>query len=98
MEELNALKVMTADNMNVYITAPNKERIWMTLGLKSGKDKSFKAIIVRALYRLKSAGAAFQSHLVDCMRQLGYKSNKADPDLWMKVCIWVTNSGPKKYY
>ncbi|KAL7447690.1 hypothetical protein ACHAXS_000073, partial [Conticribra weissflogii] len=51
-----------------------------------GKDKGGKAIVVRALYGLKSAGAAFRSHLADCMRQLGYESNKADPDLWMKVC------------
>ncbi len=32
------------------------------------------------------------------MRQLGYKSNKADPDLWMKVCVRDTRGGPEKYY
>ncbi len=32
------------------------------------------------------------------MRQLGYESNKADPDLWMKVWTQDTKSGPKKYY
>ncbi len=32
------------------------------------------------------------------MRQLGYESNKADPDLWMKVCTQDTRSGPEKYY
>ncbi len=29
---------------------------------------------------------------------LGYESNKADPDLWMKVCTRDTGSGPEKYY
>ena len=86
MAALNALKVMAADIMNAYITAPNKEKIWTLLGPEFGKDNSRKAIVVRALYGLKSAGAAFRSHLADCMRQLGYESNKADPDLWMKVC------------
>ncbi len=52
---------------------------------------------MRALYKLKSANVAFRSHLVDCKRQLAYKSNKADPDLRMKVCTWETANGPKKY-
>ncbi len=98
MAALNALKVMAANIMNAYITAPNKEKIWTLLGPEFGKDKGCKAIIVRALYCLKSAGAAFRSHLADCMRQLGYESNKADFDLWMKVCTWETKHGPKKYY
>ena len=41
-------------------------------------------MIVRALYGLKSAGAAFRAHLASCMRELGYTSCKADPDLWLK--------------
>ncbi|KAL7461107.1 hypothetical protein ACHAXS_003421, partial [Conticribra weissflogii] len=98
MAALNALKVMAADIMNAYITAPNKEKIWTLLGPEFGKDKGRKAIVVRALYGLKSAGAAFRSHLADCMRQLGYESNKADPDLWMKVCTRQTEHGPEKYY
>ncbi len=62
------------------------KKIWTTLGPEFGKDKGRKAIVVRALYGLKSAGAAFRSHLANCMRQLGYESNKADLNLWMKVC------------
>jgi hypothetical protein len=37
------------------------------------------------LFGLKNAGAAFQAHLVSFMHQIGYKSCKADPDLWLKV-------------
>ncbi len=43
-----------------------------------GPDTGKSAIIVRALYGLKSAGAAFHAHLADCMRHLGYKSCLAD--------------------
>ncbi|KAL7464783.1 hypothetical protein ACHAXS_005117 [Conticribra weissflogii] len=32
------------------------------------------------------------------MRQLGYTSNKADPDLWMKACTRETEYGVEKYY
>ena len=42
---------------------------------------------MRALYGLKSAGAAFRAHLASFMRQLGYTSCKADPDLWFKAEI-----------
>ncbi len=52
MAALNALKVMAAGIMNAYITAPNKEKIWMLLGPKFGKDKGHKSIEVRALYGL----------------------------------------------
>ncbi len=38
MAALNALKVMVADIMNAYITAPNKEKIWTLLGPEFGKD------------------------------------------------------------
>ncbi len=52
MAALNALKVMAANIMNAYITAPNKEKIWTLLGPKFGKDKGCKAIVVvRALHR-----------------------------------------------
>ena len=43
-----------------------------------------KSIILRALYGLKSAGASFGNHIVDCMRLLGYEPCRADPDLWLK--------------
>ncbi len=62
MAVLNTLKEMAADIMNAYITVPNKEKIWTLLGCKFGKDKGHKAIVVRALYGLKSARVAFRSH------------------------------------
>jgi hypothetical protein len=40
---------------------------------------------VRALYGLKSAGAAFPAHIASFMHQMGYTSCKADPDLWYKA-------------
>ena len=41
-------------------------------------------MIVRALYGLKSAEAAFRSHLARFMESLGYLSCEVDPDLWLK--------------
>ena len=55
-----------------------------------------KAIIVRALYGLKSAGESFRNHLADRMRHLGWELCKADQDVWMKP--EVRNDDGYKYY
>ncbi len=70
--------------MNAYITAPVKEKVLTVLGSEFGHDAGKSAIIVHALYGLKSAGAAFQAFL---MHQMGYTSCKAVPDLWLKSCV-----------
>ena len=82
---LNGLEVKCDDVLNAYITAPCTEKIWTVLGKEFGSDERKRAIIVRALYGLKSSGAAFHQHLGDCMRGLGYTSCLADPDLWLKA-------------
>ncbi len=56
---LNYLKVKVGDVLNAYITAPVKEKVWTILGPKFGHDSGNSAVIVHALYGLKSAGAAF---------------------------------------
>jgi hypothetical protein len=81
---LNDLEVIAADILNAYISAQIKEKVWCALGPEFGPDAGKSAIIVRALYGLKSAGAAFHAHLADCMQHLGYTSCPANPDLCYK--------------
>ncbi|KAG7369945.1 reverse transcriptase RNA-dependent DNA polymerase [Nitzschia inconspicua] len=81
---LHDLSVKAADVQNAYLTAPTMEKIWTICGPEFGPDEGKKAIIVRALYGLKGSGASYRNHISNCMRHLGYKSCKADPDLWMK--------------
>jgi hypothetical protein len=69
---LNDLEVKVGDVLNAYNTAPVKEKVWTILGLKFGHDSGRSAIIVRALYGHKSAGAAFWAHLASFMHQMGY--------------------------
>ena len=78
---LNGLEVKAGDIMNAYLTAPITEKVWTVLGKKWGPDAGKKAIIVRALYELKSVGSALRKHLADCMRVLGYKYCLADHDI-----------------
>jgi hypothetical protein len=82
---LNDLDVEADNVLNAYITAPVAEKIWTILSPEFGNDCGKTAIIVRTLYGLKSAGAAFRAHLASFMRQLGYILCKADPDLWYKA-------------
>ena len=64
-----------------------RKRFWVVLGPEWGADAGKKAIIVRALYGLRSAGAAFRNHLAECLRTIGYTPCQADPDLWFKATI-----------
>ena len=81
---LNDLEVKLGDILNVYVQAAVTEKVWTTLGPKFSKDAKKTAVIIRALHVLKSAGAAFRSHLARCMESLGCQSCKADLDLWLK--------------
>jgi hypothetical protein len=56
---LNDLEVKVGDFLNTYITTPVKEKVWTILEPEFGHDSGRSAIIVHALYGLKSAGAVF---------------------------------------
>jgi hypothetical protein len=84
MAALHDLEVKVGDIQNAYLTAPCTEKIATICGPEFGEHEGQTAIIVRALYGLKSSGAAFRNHLASCMRQLGYSPCLADPDVWMR--------------
>jgi hypothetical protein len=54
------------------------------LGPEFGDEAGKRALIMRALYGLNSAGAAFRNHLASCMDHLKWKPCLADRELWMK--------------
>ena len=84
---LNDLEFKASDVMNSFLTAPCAENIWTTLGPEFGDDMGKKAVIVRALYGLKSAGANFGNHITDCMHLLGYEPCRTYPTLWFKTQV-----------
>jgi hypothetical protein len=81
---LNNLKVLSADIGNAYLNAPNREKVHATAGKEFGSRVGQTVIIVRALYGLKSAGAAWRAHLAGSLASIGYKSCLADPDVWLR--------------
>ena len=69
--------------------------IWFKGGLECSEDVGKVCIIVHALYSLKSAGTSWRVELASLLKDIGYISMKADPDVW----IWkaVTNTGHEYY-
>ena len=71
---LNGLKVLSDDIQNAYLTAKCREKIWIVAGPEFGDEEGENMIIVRALYGLKSSGAAFRALLAERLYELGYRS------------------------
>jgi hypothetical protein len=78
---LNDFEVTMADIKNAYLTATITEKVWTVLGPEFGEDNRELALILRALYGLKSAGAAFRDHLAECMKHSGWKPSRTDRDV-----------------
>jgi Reverse transcriptase (RNA-dependent DNA polymerase) len=92
---LNDLDIMSCDLENAYLNAPCREKIWFEGGIECGEDQGKVCVVVRSLYGLKSAGAAFRSSLAQIIQDLGYESSKADPDVWIRKA--VRNDGHDYY-
>ena len=81
---LNGLKVLACDIQNAYLTAMCREKIWTIAGPEFGSDAGKIMLITKALYGLKSSGAAFRALLSEVIWDLGYRPSRADPDVYMR--------------
>ena len=86
---------MACDIQNAYLTADCREKIWTIAGPEFGSEAGTIFLVKKALYGLKSAGAAFRSLLADTLMDTGYKPTKADPDVWIRP---ATKSDGFEYY
>ena len=85
---LNGLELKACDIKNAYLTAPNKEKVYIVAGPEFGPELCGQMMIVtRALYGLKSAGAAFRSYLASHLISLDYRASYADPDVWLRPAV-----------
>ncbi|GFH50414.1 pol protein [Chaetoceros tenuissimus] len=78
---LNGLDVFACDIGNAYLNANCRKKLWTLAGPEFGSEKGSVMIIARALYGLKSSGAAWRAKLAE----IGYFPSQADPDVWMKA-------------
>jgi Reverse transcriptase (RNA-dependent DNA polymerase) len=71
--QLNKLQVLMTDIGNAYLNAEVTEHYWVRAGPEFGPHLQGKTLlIVRALYGLKSAGAAWNHHLAQELYGLGF--------------------------
>ena len=61
-----------------------REKIWTEAGPEFGSDSGSVMLIEKALYGLKSSGATWRAMFAATLQDMGYKSTKADPDVWIK--------------
>jgi Reverse transcriptase (RNA-dependent DNA polymerase) len=69
---LNDLEIMAANVGNAYLNADCWEKIWFVAGPEFGTKKGKVLIIWKALYGLKSSGAAWRALFSSTLHQLGY--------------------------
>ena len=86
---LNDLEILPTDIGNTYINAFCREKVHVRVGKELfGHENTGKtAIIIRALYGLKSAGASWRAHLSEQIREIGFKHTIADNDVYRKPSI-----------
>ena len=92
---LNNLDIQGADIENAYLTAPCREKVWLRGGIEFGELAGEVLIVEKALYGLKSSGAAFRSFLAETFDNMGFTSSIADPDIWMRPAV---KSDGEEYY
>jgi hypothetical protein len=82
---LNDLDILAADVGNTYLQAPAREKVHTTAGPEFGASNVGKTVInVRAMYGLKSSGAAWHAKLSETLRGMNFRPSYADPDVWMR--------------
>ena len=94
---MNDLEVLFGDIENIYLSAPCHEKVWLRAGPKFGHLKGKVMVVKKALYGLKSSGAALRSCLADTLDGIGFKSSLADPDVWMRPATRPTGETYYEY-
>ena len=92
---LNNLDSQAVDIENSYPIAPCREKIWTRAETEFGMDEGKVYILVKALYGLKSSGAAFSAFLAERLDNMGLKLSITDPNIWMRE---ATKSDGEEYY
>jgi len=83
---LNEFDILAADVGNAYLQAPAREKVHTTAGPEFGPSRVGQTvIIVRAMYGLKSSGAAWHAQLSETLHSMNFKPSLADPDLWYRA-------------
>ena len=72
-----------------------EKKVWFVAGTEMGQNKGMAMVITRALYSLKTSAKARSEFFGKSLKEMGYKSCVADPNVWMRP---QTNKEGYKYW
>jgi hypothetical protein len=82
---INGLEISSCDIGNAYLNAPCREKIWFEAGPELREDEGCVMRITRALYGLRSSGAAWRSMFSNfIINQLGFEPMVVDSDVYRR--------------
>ena len=83
---LNNLDIMSCDIGNAYLNVKCREKIWFIAGAECGPDlQGCVCKLVRALYGLKSSGAAWRAMFAEfIINIMNFAPTRADADVYMR--------------
>jgi Reverse transcriptase (RNA-dependent DNA polymerase) len=84
LAKLNGLETWSTDVGNAYLKSYTKEKVYNVAGPEFGEQQGHILIITKALYGLKSSGFRWRERFCDVLKQMGFQSSRAEPDIWMR--------------
>ena len=81
---LNEIDVKSFNVKNTFLSAPCKEKLYITAGKEFGVAQSKLFITVQVSYGIKSASASFHVFMAEYFDELDFKSCDTDNDVWMR--------------
>ena len=83
LASMNKLTVCAADIGNAFLYGKTNEKVYVIAGKEFGIHQGKCMIVDKGLYGLRSSAARLHEHLSTKLRQMGFRSSRADPDLWI---------------
>ena len=96
---MNDLDVGACDIGNAYLNAPCREKVWFEAGKECGEDAGKAMNITRALYGLRSSGAAWRAMFSNfIINQLSFTSTNVDQDVYRRKSFYTDKNGNQVAY
>jgi hypothetical protein len=96
---LNDLEVGACDIGNAYLNAQCREKVWFQAGKECGEHEGKAMIITRALYGLRSSGAAWRAMFSTfILKELGFESTRVDSDVYRRKSFYTDSNGNQVAY
>jgi Reverse transcriptase (RNA-dependent DNA polymerase) len=67
-----------------YLESFTKEKVYIIAGPEFGDRQGHTLVIVKALYGLKSSRLRWRERFADVLKEMGFSSSRAEPDIWMR--------------